>query len=40
MPVQLPYLASYKNVGTLFDKIASAKIPDNFTHDFCNRLLA
>ena len=34
MPVQLPYLASYKNVGALFDKIASAKIPDNFTHEF------
>lgn len=34
MPVQLPYLPSYKNVGTLFEKIASAKIPDNFTHDF------
>lgn len=34
MPVQLPYLASYKNVGALFDKIASAKIPDSFTHEF------
>lgn len=36
MPAQLPYLASYKNVGALFDKIASAKIPDNFTHEFLN----
>lgn len=34
MPAQLPYLASYKNVGTLFEKIASAKIPPKFTHDF------
>jgi hypothetical protein len=34
MPVQLPYLSSYKNVTTLFEKIASAKIPDSFTHAF------
>lgn len=34
MPTQLPYLVSYKNVPTLFDKIASAKIPQNFTHSF------
>lgn len=34
MPAQLPYLSSYKNVGTLFEKIASAKIPPKFTHDF------
>jgi hypothetical protein len=34
MPAQLPYLASYRNVGTLFEKIASAKIPPKFTHDF------
>lgn len=34
MPAQLPYLASNKNVGVLFDKIASAKIPPKFTHDF------
>ena len=34
MPVQLPYLSSYKNVPTLFDKIAAAKIPDSFTHSF------
>jgi hypothetical protein len=34
MPAQLPYLASNKNVGTLFEKIASAKIPPKFTHDF------
>jgi hypothetical protein len=34
MPAQLPYLGSYKNVGVLFEKIASAKIPPKFTHDF------
>ncbi len=34
MPNELPYLASYKNVGTLFGKIASAKQPDAFTHAF------
>jgi hypothetical protein len=34
MPVQLPYLSSYKNVPTLFEKIASAKIPETFTHAF------
>jgi len=30
----LPYLASYKNVGTLFDKILSAQKPSTFTHDY------
>lgn len=34
MPVSLPYLASNKNVGALFEKIASAKIPPKFTHEF------
>jgi hypothetical protein len=34
MPVQLPYLASYKNLPVLFDKIATAKIPESFTHAF------
>jgi hypothetical protein len=32
--VQLPYLSSNKNVPTLFEKIASAKVPDNFNHNF------
>lgn len=32
MPFSLPYLASNKNVGALFEKIAAAKIPDKFTH--------
>jgi hypothetical protein len=31
MPASLPYLSSYKNVSTLFEKIASARIPDAFT---------
>ena len=34
MPVELPYLASYKNVGKLFERIASAKRPDTFGHAF------
>jgi hypothetical protein len=34
MAASLPYLASNKNVGTLFEKIASAKIPPKFTYDF------
>lgn len=34
MPVSLPYLSSNKNISTLFEKIASAKIPSKFTHDF------
>jgi hypothetical protein len=31
MAKDLPYLASYKNVALLFDKIAKAKVPDVFT---------
>jgi hypothetical protein len=34
MAVSLPYLVSYRNVGTLFDKIASAKIPETFNREF------
>ncbi len=34
MAAELPYLASYKNVGLLFEKIASAKQPDAFTLKF------
>jgi hypothetical protein len=34
MPTQLPYLASNKNLGVLFSKIQSAKIPDKFNHEF------
>jgi hypothetical protein len=34
MSVSLPYLVSYKNVPTLFEKIASAKIPEKFNREF------
>jgi hypothetical protein len=34
MPVSLPYLPSYKNVGELFTKVASAAIPPKFTQEF------
>jgi hypothetical protein len=34
MAVSLPYLASNKNVPTIFEKIASAKVPETFTHGF------
>ena len=39
MPISLPYLASNKNVATLFSKIASAKIPSKFTHEFLTSTL-
>lgn len=34
MAVSLPYLASNKNVGELFNKIGSAAVPSKFTQDF------
>ena len=34
MAVSLPYLVSPKNLPALFDKIASAKVPERFTHGF------
>lgn len=34
MPRDLPYLPSYKNLSKLFQAIATAKIPDAFTHGF------
>jgi len=34
MGVSLPYLASNKNLLTLFEKIASAKVPSSFTQEF------
>lgn len=34
MAKELPYLTTYKNVGTLFEKIEKAKIPDAFTTRF------
>lgn len=39
MPQDLPYLASYKNVAKLFEKIAAAKKPDTFTHGFLSDTL-
>jgi hypothetical protein len=39
MPVQLPYLSSYKNVATLFDKIASARVPDTFNQNFLQDII-
>ena len=39
MASELPYLASYKNVGKLFQKITSAKQPEAFTTRFlCDTL--
>jgi len=32
MANELPYLSSYKNLGALFDRIASARRPDTLTH--------
>ena len=34
MAADFPYLPSYKNVGKLFEKIASAKIPEAFTQKY------
>lgn len=34
MAQNLPYLASYKNLGELFQRIYAAKKPDAFTHAF------
>jgi hypothetical protein len=34
MAQELPYLPSYKNVGVLFEKIKTAKVPDAFTQKF------
>jgi hypothetical protein len=31
MAKDLPYLPSYKNVGTLFERISKAKVPDALT---------
>jgi hypothetical protein len=39
MASSLPYLASNKNVETLFSKIQSAKVPDKFTHNFLQTTL-
>ncbi len=34
MPQELPYLPTYKNVGLLFEKIRTAKVPESFTQSF------
>ncbi len=39
MPVELPYLASYKNVDKLFARIATAKRPDTFSTRFLSQTL-
>jgi hypothetical protein len=39
MPTVLPYLASNKNVETLFSKIAAARIPPKFTHEFLTQTI-
>jgi hypothetical protein len=39
MATELPYLASYKNVSVLFEKIATAKIPDAFTHKYLQDII-
>lgn len=39
MAKDLFYLPSYKNVGTLFEKIASAKAPDAFTQKYLSDTL-
>src|ERR1700693_3133949 len=39
MAHELPYLSSYKNVGLLFDKIKSPKVPEFFTHKYLYDIL-
>jgi hypothetical protein len=39
MPHELPYLPSYKNVGLLFEKIRSAKVPESFTNKYLYEIL-
>lgn len=39
MATALPYLPSYKNVPTLFEKIASAKIPEAFSQPYLYQTL-
>jgi hypothetical protein len=39
MPTSLPYLLALKNIPALFDKIATAKVPDKFTHQFLQTTL-
>lgn len=39
MPTSLAYLQSNKNVGELFTKIATAKLPSKFTHEFLTQTI-
>lgn len=39
MPQELLYLPTYKNVGLLFEKIRSAKVPESFTQKYLNETL-
>ena len=39
MAADLPYLASYKNVEALFEKIKSAKVPDGFSQNFLETVI-
>lgn len=39
MAADLPYLPSYKNVGTVFERILSAKAPDAFTTRYLTETL-
>jgi hypothetical protein len=39
MPATLPYLPSYNKVDQLFKKIADAKVPEAFTHNFLHQTL-
>jgi hypothetical protein len=39
MPTALPYVPSYGKIKTLFSKIATAKVPDSFTHAYLSDTL-
>jgi hypothetical protein len=39
MPTPLPYVPSYGKIKTLFGKIATAKVPDSFTHAYLSETL-
>src|SRR5258708_2510415 len=39
MASTLPYVPSNKNLETLFSKIASAKVPEKFTHNFLQKTI-
>jgi hypothetical protein len=39
MAAELPYLASYKNVEALFEKIKSAKVPEGFSQNFLESVI-